>query len=55
MLEYEVAYARDHEDLPARVCSTVSTGEGPDMVNDLGIEHNLSSGPAYREGLTELF
>jgi predicted alpha/beta superfamily hydrolase len=78
MLEYEVDYARDHTDLPARVYSTVSTGEGPDMVNDrdewvdrlrsrgyprlriqtatyVGIEHNQSSGPAFREGLTELF
>ena len=78
MLEYEVAYAREHADLPARVYSTVSTGEGPDMVDDrdewvdrlrsrkypglhvqtatyVGIEHDLSSGPAFREGLTELF
>lgn len=78
MLEYEVAYARDHRDLPGLVYSTVSTGEGPDMVTDrdewvdrlrsrkyprlhvqtatyLGIEHNLSSGPAFREGLSELF
>lgn len=78
MLEYEVAYACEHADLPARVYSTVSTGEGPEMVNDrdewvdrlrsrgyarlriqtatyVGIEHNRSSGPAFREGLVELF
>jgi predicted alpha/beta superfamily hydrolase len=78
MLEYEVAYAREHADLPASVYSTVSTGEGAGMVYDrdewvdrlrsrlyprlrigtatyVGIEHNLSSGPAFREGLTELF
>ena len=78
MLEYEVAYAREHADLPVRVYSTVSTGEGPDMVKDrdewvdrlrsrgypglriqtatyVGIEHNQSSGPAFREGLAELF
>jgi len=78
MLERDVAYAREHADLPARVYSTVSTGEGPDMVNDrdewvdrlrsrgypglriltatyVGIEHNQSSGPAFRERLAELF
>jgi predicted alpha/beta superfamily hydrolase len=78
MWDYEAAYSREHRDLPASVYSTVSTGEGPDMVEDrdqfvavlggrgypglsistatyIGIEHNSSSGPAFREGLALLF
>ncbi len=78
LFAHEAAYARDHVDLPLQVYSTVSTGEGADMVGDrdafvsllrgrsypslriltatyVGIEHNQSSGPAFREGLAELF
>jgi uncharacterized protein len=78
LFEAELAYAREHADLPLRVYSTVSTGEGADMVRDrdellsrlrgrgypglrlssvtyVGIPHEQSSGPAFREGLAELF
>ena len=34
IFEYEAAYSREHRDLPAGVYSTVSTGEGPNMVAD---------------------
>ena len=78
VFEDELAYSREHADLPARFYSTVSTGEGSDMVGDrdelvnrlrgrsypglrlltatyIGIPHEQSSGPAFREGLAELF
>ncbi len=78
MWDDEAAYSRGHRELPATVYSTVSTGEGPDMVEDrdqfvallrsrgytglsistatyIGIEHDSSSGPAFREGLALLF
>ncbi len=34
ILAYEGAYAADHSDLPAEIYSTVSTGEGAEMVSD---------------------